>query len=311
VTSSSGPGIALKTEAMGLAVATELPLVIVNSQRAGPSTGMPTKTEQSDLYQAVYGRNGDTPVPVVAARSPADCFDTAVEAVRIALRHMTPVILLTDGYLANASELWPIPDLERYDPIANWRPAPDERGRVFQRDPETFARVWASPGHPGFVHRIGGIEKDIHTGNISYDPANHQAMTDLRRDKVLSVADYLPDQEIEVGVPGGLAVVAWGSTWGAVHKAVRESVAEGLTVAHIHIRHLNPLPENLAALLDQFDTILVPELNDGQLATLLRDKLLVQVEQLNKVTGQPFKVHEIRDHIRHLAPRRMREASNE
>ncbi len=311
VTSSSGPGIALKTEAMGLAVATELPLVIVNSQRAGPSTGMPTKTEQSDLYQAVYGRNGDTPLPVVAARSPGDCFDTAVEAVRIALRHMTPVILLTDGYIANASELWPIPDLDAYDSIASWKPGRNARGNVFERDAETFARVWASPGHSGYVHRVGGIEKDIESGNISYEPDNHQAMTDMRRDKVASVADYLPDQEIDAGTRGGLAVVAWGSTWGSVHQAVRGCVADGLAVAHIHLRHINPLPANLAALLAAFDKVLVPELNDGQLATLLRDKLLLSVEQLNKVTGQPFHVSEIKERIRHLAPRRIQEVSNE
>ena len=311
VTSSSGPGIALKTEAMGLAVATELPLVIVNSQRAGPSTGMPTKTEQADLYQAVYGRNGDTPVPVVAARSPADCFDTAIEAVRIALRHMTPVMLLTDGYIANASELWPIPELDSYSAIANRKPAPDGDGNVFERDPETLARVWAAPGDAGYVHRIGGIEKNIDTGNISYDPDNHQAMTNLRRDKVLSVADYVPQQEIEFGTHSGLAVVAWGSTWGSVHQAVRRSVADGMAVAHIHLRHLHPLPANLAALLARFDTVLVPELNDGQLATLLRDRLLLDVAQLTKVTGQPFHVSELTERIRQLAPRQIKEVSNE
>jgi len=309
VTSSSGPGIALKTEAIGLAVATELPLLIVNSQRAGPSTGMPTKTEQSDLYQAVYGRNGDTPLPVVAARSPADCFDTAIEAVRIALRHMTPVILLTDGYIANASELWPIPELADYDSIANWKPLPEASGHVFDRDPETHARIWATPGHPGFVHRIGGIEKDIRSGNISYDAANHQAMTDLRREKVLSVADYLPDQELELGSLGGVAVVAWGSTWGSVYQAVQRCIRDGLQVAHIHLRHINPLPANLGALLSQFDSILVPELNDGQLATLLRDKLLVAVEEFNQVSGQPFGVSELEERIRHLAPRQIREVS--
>jgi 2-oxoglutarate ferredoxin oxidoreductase subunit alpha len=311
VTSSSGPGIALKTEAIGLAVATELPLLIVNSQRAGPSTGMPTKTEQSDLYQAVYGRNGDTPLPVVAARSPADCFDTAIEAVRIALRHMTPVMLLTDGYIANASELWPIPDLDAYEAIASWKPAAAAVGHVFDRDPETFARIWASPGHPGFVHRVGGIEKDISSGNISYDAANHQAMTDMRRDKVLSVADYLPDQELELGGLSGVAVVAWGSTWGSVYQAVQRCLNDGLEVAHIHLRHINPLPSNLGALLSQFETVLVPELNNGQLATLLRDKLLIDVEQFNQVSGQPFTVNDLEARIRHLAPTRIKEVSNE
>ena len=311
VTSSSGPGIALKTEAIGLAVATELPLIIVNSQRAGPSTGMPTKTEQSDLCQAVYGRNGDTPIPVLAARSPADCFDTTIEAVRIALRHMTPVMLLTDGYIANASELWPIPDLDDYDPIAHWKPDADASGNVFDRDAETLARRWAVPGHPSFVHRVGGIEKDIDSGNISYDADNHQAMTDLRRDKVKTVADYLPDQELEAGVYGGLAVVAWGSTWGSVYQAVQACLNEGLAVAHIHLRHINPLPANLAALLAQFDSILVPELNDGQLVTLLRDRVRLDLEQLNQVNGQPLHVATLEERIRHLAPRRIQEASNE
>jgi 2-oxoglutarate ferredoxin oxidoreductase subunit alpha len=311
VTSSSGPGIALKTEAMGLAVATELPLVIVNSQRAGPSTGMPTKTEQSDLYQAVYGRNGDTPIPVIASRSPADCFDTAIEAVKIALRHMTPVILLTDGYIANASELWQLPDYESYSAIDHHQPEPDASGDVFQRDPSTHARVWAVPGHPGFVHRVGGIEKDLVTGNISYDPANHQDMTDLRRAKVASVADYIPDQSLEQGTGSGLAVIAWGSTYGTIYQAVKECLAEGLAVAHIHLRHINPLPNNLGELLAGYDSLLVPELNDGQLATLLRDRLLADVIQLNKVTGQPLTVREVRERIEDLAPRHIREASNE
>jgi 2-oxoglutarate ferredoxin oxidoreductase subunit alpha len=311
VTSSSGPGIALKTEAIGLAVAAELPLVIVNSQRAGPSTGMPTKTEQSDLYQAVYGRNGDTPIPVVAARSPADCFDAAIEAVRIALRHMTPVILLTDGYIANASELWELPDYESYPAIAHRKPAPEASGDVFERTADSHARVWASPGHPGYVYRVGGIEKDLHTGNISYDPANHQAMTDLRRVKVQSVADFIAPQNVEQGSESGLAVVAWGSTYGTVYQAVSESLKEGLSVAQIHLRHLNPLPANLGELLAGFDRVLVPELNDGQLATLLRDRLLIDVEQLNKVTGQPLTVNELKDRIQTLAPRQIREASNE
>ncbi len=311
LTSSSGPGIALKTEAIGLAVAAELPLVVVNSQRAGPSTGMPTKTEQSDLYQAVYGRNGDTPIPVIASRSPADCFDVAIEAVRIALRHMTPVILLTDGYIANASELWALPDYEQYAAIDHHQPDPDAAGDVFERDPATHARVWAHPGLPGFVYRVGGIEKDLHSGNISYDPANHQAMTDLRRAKVESVADFIPDQRIDNGVDHGLAVVAWGSTYGTVAQAVREALNEGLNVGHVHIRHINPLPRNLGGLLAGYDRVLVPELNDGQMATLLRDKLLVEVTQLNKVTGQPLTVSEVKAEIQRLAPRNIREATNE
>jgi len=311
VTSSSGPGVALKTEAIGLAVATELPLVIVNSQRAGPSTGMPTKTEQSDLYQAVYGRNADTPVPVVAARSPGDCFETAIEAVRIALRHMTPVFLLTDGYIANASELWPIPDIDGFVPIDNARPGTelpaDVQGSVFRRDPATQARQWATPGDARFVHRVGGIEKDIDTGNISYDPANHQAMTHMRADKLAKVADFIPDQHLEQGRPGGLVVVGWGSTYGTLHKAVSDSIKAGLAVAQIHLRHLNPLPKNLGDLLAQFDEILVPELNNGQLATVLRDKLGVPLQQFNQVSGLPFAVADVKRAIRDHAEVRMRE----
>lgn len=308
VTSSSGPGIALKTEALGLAVAAELPLLVVNSQRAGPSTGMPTKTEQSDLYQAVYGRNGDTPIPVLSTRSPGDCFETTVEAVRIALRHMTPVLLLTDGYIANASELWAIPDVDGYAPIANTRPtAQTPAGSVFRRDPATEGRLWASPGDERFVYRVGGIEKDLHTGNISYDAENHQAMTDMRSHKLASVADFIGDQVLEQGVPGGLVVVGWGSTYGTLHQAVLESVRAGLRVAQVHIRHLHPLPKNLGALLAQFETVLVPELNTGQLSTLLRDKLLVPVQQLNKVTGQPFTVQEVRAAIARHARARLEE----
>jgi 2-oxoglutarate ferredoxin oxidoreductase subunit alpha len=304
VTSSSGPGIALKTEAMGLAVAAELPLVIVNSQRAGPSTGMPTKTEQSDLYQAVYGRNGDTPIPVLATRSPGDCFEAAVEAVRIAVRHMTPVMLLTDGYIANASELWAIPDVDRYEPIATTRPDAATEGGVFRRDPATQGRVWAAPGDRRFVYRVGGIERDIATGNISYEADNHQAMTDMRADKVAKVADFIADQTLEQGTPGGLVVVAWGSTYGTIYQAVLESLRAGFDVAQIHLRHIQPLPKNLGRLLAQFDTVLVPELNTGQLATLLRDRLLVPVRQLNKVTGQPFTVQEVRNAIlEHARPR--------
>ncbi len=311
ITSSSGPGIALKTEAIGLAVAAELPLVIVNSQRAGPSTGMPTKTEQSDLYQAVYGRNADTPIPVVSASTPADCFDAAIEAVRIALRHMTPVILLTDGYIANASELWPLPDFERYEPIATHKPDPstDPRRSVFSRDPKTEARLWATPGDARFVHRIGGIEKDIHTGNISYDALNHQEMTNMREAKVASVANFIPDQAISVGTSGGLVVVSWGSTYGTVYQAVKESVQEGLAVAQVHLRYINPFPLNLGRLLNQFDHVLVPELNNGQLATLLRDKLLLPLEQLNQVTGQPLAVHDVKHAIARLAPKRIMQVS--
>src|SRR5690606_17546165 len=303
VTSSSGPGIALKTEAIGLAISAELPLVVVDSQRGGPSTGLPTKTEQSDLYQAVYGRNADAPIPVLAARSPSDCFEVAIEAVRIALRHMTPVMLLSDGYLANAAEPWRIPNVDDYPRITTHAPRPraadQEAGTVvFDRDPETLGRPWVAPGTPGLMHRIGGLEKDLRTGNISYDPANHQAMTQLRADKVAAVAKFLPPQRVELGSEegGALAVVGWGSTYGALYQAVR--AVRDPRVAHAHIRYLSPFPANLGELLGRFDRILVPEMNMGQLATLLRDKLGVEVVQLNKVTGQPFLVAEIVAEIR-------------
>jgi 2-oxoglutarate ferredoxin oxidoreductase subunit alpha len=311
ITSSSGPGVALKTEALGLAVATELPLVVVNSQRAGPSTGLPTKTEQSDLYQSVYGRNGDTPLPVLAARSPADCFETAIEAVRIALRHMTPVILLTDGYLANASQLWSIPDFDTYEPIETTKPTDHEAPfSIFDRDPATQARHWATPGDPRYLHRIGGIEKDLDSGNISYEADNHQAMTDMRAAKVESVADFIPDQALDQGTGRGVAVVAWGSTAGTVYQAVKDSIAEGYEVSQIHIRYLNPLPKNLGDLLAGFDKVLVPELNNGQLATLLRDKLLIDVEQLNQVSGQPLKVSDLKTVIQGLAKRQIQEVQH-
>ena len=310
VTSSSGPGLALKTEALGLAVAAELPLLVIDSQRAGPSTGMPTKTEQSDLHQAVYGRNADTPLPVLASRSPGDCFETAIEAVRIALRHMTPVILLTDGYLANASELWPIPDLDSLAPITHHKPAAGAGGGIWQRQPSTLARLWATPGDARYIHRVGGLEKDFQTGHISYDPANHQAMTNLRQAKVDKVADHLPKQEVEQGAAGGLAVVAWGSTYGAVRQAVKECLAEGLAVAQIHLRHLNPLPPNLGDLLAAYDKVLAPELNNGQLAGLLRGRLLIDPAQLNKVSGQPLQVAELKAAIAEHAPPRLQEAAH-
>ena len=310
LTSSSGPGIALKTEALGLAVAAELPLVVIDSQRAGPSTGMPTKTEQSDLHQAVHGRNADTPLPVLAPRSPGDCFATAIEAVRIALRHMTPVILLTDGYLANASELWPIPDLDGLAPIAHRKPTAATTNGIWEREPSTLARLWATPGDERYIHRVGGLERDMRTGHISYDPANHQAMTNLRQAKVEKVADHLPEQEAEQGLAGGLAVVAWGSTYGAVRQAVKECLAEGLAVAQIHLRHLNPLPPNLGDLLAAYDRVLVPELNNGQLAALLRDRLLLDPAQLNKVTGQPWQVAEIKAAIAEHAPPRLQQAAH-
>jgi 2-oxoglutarate ferredoxin oxidoreductase subunit alpha len=299
VTSSSGPGIALKGEAIGLAFATELPLVIVNAQRAGPSTGLPTKTEQSDLYQAVYGRNGDTQLPVVATATPSDSYEVAVEAVRLAVRYMTPVMLLTDGFLANAAEPWMIPDAEAVEPFpVTFRTEP-EGFQPFDRDPNTLARPWAIPGTSGIAHRIGGIERQDGSGNISYDPDNHQRMTDLRLEKLRRIAADIPLQSVALGEErGDVAVVGWGSTWGPIHQAVRHLRAEGKSASHIHLRYLWPLPRNLGDLLRAFRLVLVPEMNAGQLVTLLRSEYLVPARSLSKVTGKPFKVREIEDAVR-------------
>ncbi|MCW9033474.1 MAG: 2-oxoacid:acceptor oxidoreductase subunit alpha [Rhodospirillales bacterium] len=294
VTTSSGPGVALKTEAIGLAVSAELPLVIVNVQRGGPSTGLPTKAEQSDLHQAVFGRNGDTPLPVVSASTPADCFDVAIEASRLATKYMTPVIMLMDGTLGNSSEPWKIPDFDSYEPFPVTHRKEPEGYHPFLRDPETLARNWAVPGTPGLEHRIGGLEKDYDSGNISYDAANHQRMTDARHDKVNGIRKDIPKQDVCLGAEKGkLAVVGWGSTYGAIHKGVEQLRQKGLDVSHIHLRHIWPLPENLEDLLKGYDKVIVPELNAGQLTTLLRAQYLLPVEGVNKVTGQPFKVSEI------------------
>ena len=293
VTSSSGPGIALKGEAMGLAIMTELPLIIVNSQRGGPSTGLPTKTEQSDLYQAVYGRNGDAPMPVISARSPGDAFECAVEAVRIAVQYMTPVILLTDGYIANAAEPWAVPDLTTYEafPVEFLTEVPEGGFKPYGRD-EKLKRPWVKPGTPGLLHRIGGIEKELDTGHINYEASNHQAMTDIRKAKIDGIK--VPDQIVELGAESGkLAVVGWGSTFGPIHQAVRRKRAEGLDVSHVHIRHIWPLPANLGALLNSYDRVIVPEMNTGQLKTVLRDQYLVDAKPVNKVSGQPFTIAEI------------------
>lgn len=300
VTSSSGPGISLKAEAIGLAISTELPLIVINSQRAGPSTGLPTKTEQSDLYQAVFGRNADSPVVVIATRSPGDCFDVAIEAVRLATKYMTPVMLLTDGYIANAAEPWLIPEEKDIPaPFPVKFPTDANGNDPFQRDKKTLARVWSVPGTPGLEHRIGGIEKDYDTGNISYDPENHQRMTDLRTAKIKGIADDIPLQTVEDGADSGrLAVVGWGSTYGPISRAVSNLRGEGFEVSHIHIRHIWPMPKNLGDLLSRFDHVLVPEMNTGQLVTLLRSEYLLPVESFNKVSGQPFKITEIQSAIR-------------
>jgi 2-oxoglutarate ferredoxin oxidoreductase subunit alpha len=299
ITASSGPGIALKTEAIGLGISTELPLVIVDTQRAGPSTGMPTKTEQSDLYLAVWGRNADAPIPVLAARSPGDCFEVAIEAVRLATKYMTPVMLLSDGYIANAAEPWRIPAMADFTPFkVNFRTDP-EGYHVFMRDPKTLARPWVKPGTPGLMHRIGGIEKDALTGNISYADANHQKMTDTRAAKINNIADDIPPQKPELGeAKGRLAVVGWGSTYGPINRAVANMRDQGFDVAHIHIRHIWPLPRNLGALLKAYDKVLVAEMNNGQMLTLLKSQFLIDAKGLLKVSGQPLKIEEVETAIR-------------
>ena len=297
VTSSSGPGIALKGEAMGLAIMTELPLVIINSQRGGPSTGLPTKTEQSDLYQAIYGRNGDAPMPVIAARSASDCFEVAIEACRIAVEYMTPVMVLTDGYIANAAEPWKVPDPASFTQFpAKFlaeKNGPNGELLPFARD-EKGARPWIKPGTAGLMHRIGGIEKNPGTGNIDYSPASHQTMTDARKAKVDGVAASIPAQAVELGETSGkLAVVGWGSTYGPIHQAVRRARRKGQDVAQIHVRHVWPMPSNLGELLKGYDKVLVPEMNTGQFKTVLRDQFLVDAKPLNKTSGQPFTIAEI------------------
>ena len=299
VTSTSGPGLALKTEMLGLAIATELPLVVVDSQRAGPSTGMPTKAEQSDLLQAVHGRNADAPLAVLAAATATDCFDVAIEAVRLATTYMTPVILLSDAFLAHAAEPWRIPDLDRL-PRFPVRFRTEPAGfHPFLRDAETLARPWARPGTPGLEHRIGGLEKDYDSGHISYDPENHARMTRTRAEKIARIAHDIPPQSVALGADhGAIAVVGWGSTYGAVHQAVRRARQDGVDASHIHLRYLSPFPRNLGELLKRFDRVLVPELNNGQLVQLLRATYLVPAESLSKVQGKPFKVSEIVEAIR-------------
>jgi 2-oxoglutarate ferredoxin oxidoreductase subunit alpha len=299
VTSSSGPGIALKTEMLGLAIATELPLVVIDSQRAGPSTGMPTKAEQSDLFQAVHGRNADAPLAVLAPATTADCFEIAIEAVRIATKYMTPVIVLSDGYLAHAAEPWRIPqeaDLPRF-PVT-YRSDP-EGFHPFLRDPETLARPWVKPGTPRLEHRIGGLEKDYDSGHISYDPDNHARMTKARADKIAGIARDIPLQTVALGDDHGpLAVVGWGSTFGPIYQAVKIARDEGRNVAHVHLRYLNPFPRNLGDLLKRYDRVLVPEMNTGQLVKLLRAEYVIPAESFGKVTGKPFRVTEIVQKIR-------------
>jgi 2-oxoglutarate/2-oxoacid ferredoxin oxidoreductase subunit alpha len=306
VTASSGPGIALKAEAMGLGLVTELPMVIVNVMRGGPSTGLPTKTEQSDLLQVLFGRNGESPLPVVAASSPADCFDAAIEACRIAVTYRTPVVLLSDGYLANSAEPWRLPevdDLPVIDPAFTTEPnGPDGTYLPYERDPLTLARPWVVPGTPGMEHRLGGLEKSDVTGHINYEAANHHRMVELRRDKVLAVADGLPP--LEVDDPDGDAevlVVGWGSTDGPIHAACDLLRRKGRSVARVHLRHVNPLPTELPELLRSYRAVVCPESNLGQLTMLLRASTLVDVKGYHRVTGQPFGSGELAEAIEQLA----------
>ena len=301
LTTTSGPGMALKMEFIGLAIMVELPLVIVDIQRGGPSTGLPTKTEQADLMQALYGRPSEAPCIVIAARSSADCFSTAYEAVRLATKHMTPVILLSDGYIANGAEPWKLPRVEDLPAIpVTFRTSPD--GFLpYMREPQTLARPWAIPGTPGLEHRIGGIEKAEGTGNVSYEPATHEKMIHLRAEKVERVALDIPPAEVD-GDSDGLLVLGWGSTYGAITGAVRRARAEGRRVGHLHLRYLNPMPSNLGEVLSRYERVLIPEMNLGQLAFVIRGKFLLDVVPLNKVQGQPFKESEILGRIAELAP---------
>ncbi|MDW7692987.1 2-oxoacid:acceptor oxidoreductase subunit alpha [Flammeovirgaceae bacterium SG7u.111] len=303
VTASSGPGIALKGEAIGLATILELPLVICNVQRGGPSTGLPTKTEQADLFQAVYGRNGEAPIPVLAASSPSDCFEVAFEACRIAVEHMTPVFILTDGYIANGAEPWRFPtskDLKAIDPKMVTDKSKDAEGKYlpYKRD-EKLVREWAIPGMKGFEHRIGGLEKEHETGNVSYDPANHEFMIKLRAEKVKKMAEYFPEQQIAIGESqGDVLVLGWGSTFGAIQTAVRELRMEGYSVSHAHLRHVFPFPKNLGNILSRFKKVIIPEMNLGQLRQMIRGEYLVDAKGVQKVKGLPFTVDEIKDAVK-------------
>tara|TARA_B110000977_G_C11084130_1_gene493938 strand:+ start:131 stop:1981 length:1851 start_codon:yes stop_codon:yes gene_type:complete len=301
VTASSGPGIALKGEALGLAMMLELPLVIVNVQRGGPSTGLPTKTEQADLLQAVYGRNGEAPIPVIAASSPSDCFTMAYEACRIAIEHMTPVFLLSDGYIANGAEPWRYPTSDTLKPInvsfAKERLDTASAYLPYKRD-EKLVREWALPGTKGVEHRLGGLEKDKETGNVSYDPDNHQFMVKVRAEKIAKIADYIPEQHFDTGsIHSKMLILGWGSTYGSIKTVVRDLATEGIDVAHAHLKYIQPMPKNLGNLLAGFDKILIPEINNGQLITLIRDQYLVDAQPLNKIKGVPFESREIKEAI--------------
>jgi 2-oxoglutarate/2-oxoacid ferredoxin oxidoreductase subunit alpha len=294
LTASSGPGIALKSEAMNLAVMVELPLVVINVQRAGPSTGMPTKTEQGDLLMAMFGRNSDSPVPIVAPATPAECFDYAIEAARLALKYMTPVMYLSDGFLANGAEPWKIPSVADLPDIAIENHTDRATFQPYARDPQTLSRPWAVPGTPGLEHRIGGLEKADVTGNVSYDPDNHHRMQVLRQQKIAGIADDIPLLEVHGPENGDLLILGWGSTYGAIRSAVERLQAEGWSVAHAHLRHMNPFPRNIETVLRSYKRVLVPEVNLGQLSLLLRAKFLIDIVGFNRVRGKPFRIIEIK-----------------
>jgi 2-oxoglutarate ferredoxin oxidoreductase subunit alpha len=301
VTATSGPGVDLKSEALGLAVSLELPLILVDVQRGGPSTGLPTKTEQADLLLAMYGRHGEAPLPIIAARSPSHCFDAAFEAVRLALKFRTPVILLTDGYLANGAEPWLLPDLESLPdisvPFATEPNHTDADGTTsfwpYLRDEGTLARPWAIPGTPGLQHRIGGLEKQDGTGNVNYDPDNHEHMVRLRAEKIARIDTDIPALEVDDPDAADLLVLGWGSTWGVAQQAVRQARDRGMKVAHAHLVHLFPFPSNLGDVLGRYERILVPEMNLGQLSRLVRAEYLVDARSLSKVQGLPFRASEV------------------
>ncbi len=297
ITTTSGPGLALKTEALGLAISVEIPLIVVNVQRGGPSTGLPTKTEQADLLQAIFGRNSEAPLPVLAACTPGDCFWTALEAIRLATRYMTPVLLLSDGYLANGAEPWPIPSVDELPDMPVTFHTDADGFQPYARDEQTLARPWVRPGTPGLEHRVGGLEKEHITGNVSYDGANHEFMVRLRDERIRNIANDIPEVEVDGPESGGTLIVGWGSTHGSIRGALRRLRQDGAEVSHVHLRHLNPLPRNLGEVLSRFDRVIVPELNLGQLAWILRARYLIDIDSLTKIEGKPFKSQDIVEHV--------------
>ncbi|MEO5500243.1 MAG: 2-oxoacid:acceptor oxidoreductase subunit alpha [Ginsengibacter sp.] len=304
ITTTSGPGLALKAEAIGLAVMLEIPLIICDIQRGGPSTGLPTKTEQSDLLQACYGRNGESPLPVISASTPSDCFSAVFEAVRIAVQHMTPVIFLSDGYIANGAEPWKFPKSEDLPEITvNFKKELGDHEESFQpylRN-EDQVRAWAIPGYAGLEHRVGGLEKQNVTGNVSYDPDNHQLMVKIRQEKINKIAEHIPEQQIDNGPEKGkLLILGWGSTYGAIKSAVKDMVEDGQEVAHVHLRYIRPFPKNLGDIIKNYEKILIPELNNGQLIKMIRDEFLVDAKGLHKIMGIPFAKHEIIEEVKKL-----------